>query len=58
MSKRKLTRQQAWRIEKSQKERLDRASRHKAQVEELLEAGGPAKNRQVVLWRALVNKLK
>ncbi len=40
MSKRKLTRQQAWRIEKIQKERLDRASRHKAQVEELLEAGG------------------
>ena len=39
MSKRKLTRQQAWRIEKIQKERLDRASRHKAQVEELLEAG-------------------
>ncbi|MEC8126657.1 MAG: small ribosomal subunit biogenesis GTPase RsgA [Pseudomonadota bacterium] len=40
MSKRNLTRQQAWRIEKIQKERLDRASRHKAQVEELLEAGG------------------
>ncbi len=40
MSKRKLTRQQAWRIEKIQKERLGRASRHKAQVEELLEAGG------------------
>ena len=40
MSKRKLTRQQAWRIEKIQKERLDRTSRHKAQVEELLEAGG------------------
>ena len=39
MSKRKLTRQQAWRIEKIQNERLDRASRHKAQVEELLEAG-------------------
>ncbi|MDC3057923.1 small ribosomal subunit biogenesis GTPase RsgA [Litorivicinus sp.] len=39
MSKRKLTRQQAWRIEKTQKERLDRASRHKAQVEKLLEAG-------------------
>ena len=40
MSKRKLTRQQAWRIEKIQKERLDRASRHKMHVEELLESGG------------------
>ena len=39
MSKRKLTRQQAWRIEKIQKERLDRASRHKVQVEDLLESG-------------------
>ena len=40
MSKRKLTRQQAWRIEKIQKERLDRASRHKVHVEDLLESGG------------------
>ncbi|MEC8307705.1 MAG: small ribosomal subunit biogenesis GTPase RsgA [Pseudomonadota bacterium] len=40
MSKRKLTRQQAWRIEKIQKERLDRASRHKMHVEDLLESGG------------------
>ena len=39
MSKRKLTRQQAWRIEKIQKERLDRASRHKETVETLLDAG-------------------
>ena len=40
MSKRKLTRQQAWRIEKIQKERLDRASRHKVHLEDLLESGG------------------
>ena len=39
MSKRKLTRQQAWRIEKIQKERLDRAARHKAEVEELIGSG-------------------
>ncbi len=39
MSKRKLTRQQAWRIEKIQKERLDRAARHKETVETLLDAG-------------------
>ena len=39
MNKRKLTRQQAWRIEKIQKERLDRATRHKAEVEELIESG-------------------
>lgn len=39
MSKRKLTRQQAWRIEKIQKERLDRATRHQSEVESLLEAG-------------------
>lgn len=39
MSKRKLTRQQAWRIEKIQKERLDRASRHHETVESLLDAG-------------------
>ena len=39
MSKRKLTRQQAWRIEKIQKERLDRATRHKAEVEELINSG-------------------
>ena len=39
MSKRKLTRQQAWRIEKIQKERLDRATRHKAEVEELIDSG-------------------
>ena len=39
MSKRKLTRQQAWRIEKIQKERLDRATRHKVEVEELIDSG-------------------
>ena len=39
MSRRKLTRQQAWRIEKIQKERLDRAKRHKVEVEELIDSG-------------------
>ena len=35
MSKRKLTRQQAWRIEKIQTDRLDRASRHAETVDQL-----------------------
>ncbi len=50
MSKRKLTRQQAWRIEKIQKERLDRATRHKTEVEELLVSGelGQEQNGRVV----------
>ena len=39
MSKRKLTRQQVWRIEKIQTERLERASRHKNEVQELIDSG-------------------
>ena len=39
MSKRKLTRQQVWRIEKIQTERLERASRHKDEIQELLDSG-------------------
>lgn len=39
MSKRKLTRQQAWRIEKIQKERLDRAARHAETVDQLWAEG-------------------
>ena len=38
MSKRKLTRQQVWRIEKIQTERLERASRHKDEIQELLDS--------------------
>ncbi len=50
MSKRKLTRQQAWRIEKIQKERLDRAARHKTEVESLLQEGslGSEQNGRIV----------
>jgi len=39
MSKRKLTKQQAWRIEKIQQERLDRATRHAEAVDQLLADG-------------------
>ncbi|TDB02381.1 small ribosomal subunit biogenesis GTPase RsgA [Halomonas marinisediminis] len=39
MSKRKLSRQQRWRIEKIQAERAERATRHDVQEEELLTAG-------------------
>ncbi len=39
MSKRKLTRQQVWRIEKVQTERIERVSRHKKQFEELVGSG-------------------
>ncbi len=39
MSKRKLTRQQVWRIEKIQTERLERASRHKDEIQDLLDSG-------------------
>ena len=50
MSKRKLTRRQAWRIEKVQSEYLDRISRHKVRVESLLEDCrlNPEKNGRVV----------
>ena len=50
MSKRKLTRQQSWRIEKVQKERLSRVSRHKVKVEGLLDNGdlGPEQPGRIV----------
>lgn len=38
MSKPKLSRKQAWRIEKIQKERLERADRHHNEVDQLLQA--------------------
>ncbi|MGB1142585.1 MAG: ribosome biogenesis GTPase RsgA, partial [Halioglobus sp.] len=39
MAKRKLTRQQAWRIEKIQAERAERARRRDAAAEQALSAG-------------------
>ncbi len=39
MSKRKVTRRQAWRIEKIQQERADRAARKESKVEQQLEGG-------------------
>ncbi len=50
MSKRKLSRQQAWRIEKVQQERARRAARRGAQVDDALSAGelGPEQEGLVV----------
>ncbi len=50
MGKRKLTRQQAWRVEKIQEERARRAARREAGIEEALEAGelGPEQEGLVV----------
>jgi ribosome biogenesis GTPase len=50
MSKRKLSRQQAWRIEKIQAERAQRAARRDAQAQEALTGGelGPEQEGLIV----------
>ncbi len=50
MAKRKLTRQQQWRIEKIQQERKDRANKRSAKGEDLLQSGelGPEQPGQVI----------
>lgn len=50
MSKRKLTRRQAWRIEKIQQERADRASRKDTKIDQQLEGGelGPEQNGLII----------
>lgn len=50
MSKRKLTRRQAWRIEKIQQERAERASRKDTKIDQQLEGGelGPEQNGLII----------
>ena len=50
MNKRKLSRQQAWRVEKVQQERARRAARRDGQAEDILSAGelGPEQEGLVV----------
>ena len=50
MAKRKLSRQQAWRVNKVQQERIDRAGRRDADYDQRLESGelGPEQNGLVI----------